>query len=144
LDGRASYSPNVGGKIVAYQWTQLVIGVPVALLGASTQTPTFTSPVVSTDTPLAFSLRVMDAYGSISTNTAIAYVMVKHNPNNIGTTGGINPGSTITQPQQQQQQQPIVPNNNAISSPSQLNSAPSTPLQTGSPNTQNTGPPGVP
>ena len=76
--------------------------------------------------------------GALNSNPAIVYIMVKHNPNNIGTTGGNTPGATIVQP--------IVPNNNVISAPPQPNSAPSTfpPPQTGSPNTHNTVPPGVP
>jgi len=138
LDGRASYSPT-GGVVVAYQWTQLATaGVPVLLTGANTATPTFTSPLVPTDAVLAFSLRVLDNHGAVSTNPAVVYVTVKHNPNNIGTIGGNTPGTNVIQPQQQQQ--PIVPNNNAISPPSHSNSAPSTSPQIGSPNIQNTVP----
>ena len=139
--------------IAAYQWTQVQIPTtstttpavqsPVVMLqGANTGTPTFVAPVLPYDTMLAFSLKVMDSDGgSVSSNPAIAYVMIKHNPNNIGTTGGNTPGTIIIQPQQQQQ--PIVPNNNA---PSQPNSPPtSSPPQIGSPHLQNTGPsPGVP
>lgn len=64
--------------------------------------------------------------------------MVKHNPNNIGTTGGNIPGTTITQP--------FLPNNNAISAPPWPNSARSTSPtpQSVSPNTMNTVSPGVP
>jgi hypothetical protein len=103
--------------------------------------------MVPYDITLAFSVKVLDSDGgAVNSNPAIVYVMVKHNPNNIGTTGGNVPGITAIQPQQQQQQlQPIVPNKNAISPPSQPNSAPSTSPQMGSPNTQNTvPPPGVP
>ena len=141
LDGRGSYAPT-GGIVVAYQWTQLATGIPVTLAGPNTASPTFIAPAVPTDnTVLAFSLRVMDNHGAVSTNPSIVYIMVKHSPNNIGITGGNTPGTTIIQPQQQQQLQPIVPHNNAISPPSQLNSAPSTSPQIGSPNTQNTVPP---
>ena len=64
LDGRASYSLT-SGIVVAYQWTQLdTTGVPVVLVGANTATPTFTVPMVPTDTILAFSLRVLDNHGS--------------------------------------------------------------------------------
>jgi len=82
LDGRASYSPIIGnGNIAAYQWTQLPIGIPVALTGANTATPTFTTPIVPTgNTLLAFSLRVMDNHGTLSTNPAVVYVMIKANP----------------------------------------------------------------
>jgi hypothetical protein len=116
LDGRASYSPT-GGVVVAYQWTQLdTTGVPVVLVGANTAAPTFTAPMVPTDTVLAFSLRVLDNHGSISTNPVVVYVTVKHNPNDIGTIGGNTPRTNVIPPQQQQQ--PIVPNNNEISPPS--------------------------
>ena len=113
--------------------------------GANTATPTFVAPILPYDTMLAFSLKVLDSDGgAVSTNPTIVYIMIKHNPNNIGATGGNTPGTNIIQPQQPQQQpQPIVPNKNAISPPSQLNSAPSTSPQI-SPNTQNTVPPGIP
>jgi hypothetical protein len=93
--------------------------VPVKLTGANTATPTLTTPIVPTDTALAFSLRVLDNHGAISTNPSVVYVTVKHNPNNIGTIGGNTPGTSVIQPQQQQ---PIVPNNNEISPHSQPNS----------------------
>jgi hypothetical protein len=120
LDGRASYSPT-GGIVVGYRWTQLATtGVPVLLVGANTASPTFAVPMVPTDTVLAFSLRVMDNHGAISTNPAVVYVKVKHSPNNIGTIGGNTPGTTVIQPQRQQQ--PISPNNNEISPHSQQRS----------------------
>jgi hypothetical protein len=99
LDVRSSYSAN-GGMIAAYKWTQLPNGIPVTLTGANTATPTFTAPVVPKDTVLAFSLRVVEDHGGVNANPAVVYVMVKHIPNNIGTTGGITPGTTIIQPQQ--------------------------------------------
>jgi len=81
--------------------------------------------------------------GSVSSNPNIVYVVIKHNPNNIGTTEGNTPGTTILQPQHQQPQQPIVPSNNAM--PPQPNPVLSTSLpQIGSSNTQNTVPQGVP
>ena len=80
----------------------------------------------------------------VSSNPTIVYIMIKHNPNNIGTTGGNTPGTNIIQPQSNPDN-----NNNQLSPtimiPSQPNSVPSTSLpQIGSPNTQNTVPPGVP
>jgi hypothetical protein len=79
-----------------------------------------TAPVVPSDKVLAFSLRVVDNHGSISINPAVVYVMVKHNPNDIGTIGGNTPRTNVIPPQQQQQ--PIVLNSNAISPHSQLQS----------------------
>jgi hypothetical protein len=54
------------------------MGVPVTLSGANTPTPTFIAPIVPKDTVLGFSLKVMDDHGSISTNPAVAYIMIKH------------------------------------------------------------------
>ena len=51
---------------------------------------------------------------TISTNPSEVDVTVKHNPNNIGTTGGNIPGTTEIQP--------IVPNNNETSPHSQQHS----------------------
>ena len=131
LDGRASHDPDnyalgtssygtsiiIKNGIAAYQWTQVQIPItstttiqsPVVMLqGSNTATPTFVAPVLPYDTMLAFSLKAMDSDGgSVSSNPAIVYVMIKHNPNNVGTTGGNTPGTIIIQPQQQQQ--PISP-----------------------------------
>jgi hypothetical protein len=119
LDGRASYS-STGGVVVGYQWTQLATtGVPVILTGANTATPTLTTPLVPSDTVLAFSLRVLDNHGEVSINPAVVYVTVKHNPNNIGAIGGNTPRTSVIPPQQPQ---PIIPSNNAISPHSQQQS----------------------
>ena len=115
LDGRNSFVPilqqqantttiagiNNNKMIIAYQWIQLTVGVPVNITGANTPTPTFTAPMLPYDTTLAFSLRVMSNDGLVSSNQAIAYVMVKHYA---GSNSGI--------PQEQQpyqQQQPVLP-----------------------------------
>jgi hypothetical protein len=126
--------------IAAYQWTQVQIptnmgpqGPVVILQGSNTATPIFVAPILPYDITLAFSLKVMDSDGgAVSNNPTIVYVIVKHNPNNIGPT---TPGTTIIQPQELKQQQshpPIVPNNNSILPPLQTNHAPSASLpQTG-------------
>jgi hypothetical protein len=80
LDGTGS-TPSSDAIIVSYSWVQ-TSGITVALSGASTATPTFIAPIVSSDTVLGFSLKVMDNHGSISTNTAVVYVMIKHNISN--------------------------------------------------------------
>jgi hypothetical protein len=77
LDGTASYDPD-GGRIVSYSWVQTA-GIPVLLNGADTATPTFTAPIVSFDTILAFSLKVTNNNGIVSNNPAIVYITVKHN-----------------------------------------------------------------
>jgi hypothetical protein len=112
LDGTKSYDAY-GRTIIDYSWTQLPIGVPVILTVSNTATPTFTAPIVPTDTALAFSLRVMDNHGLISSNPAVVYVMVKHS-----ITGGTNSGVPATgfginqhqppQLPQHQQQPPII------------------------------------
>jgi hypothetical protein len=65
----------------------------------------------------------MDNHGVVSTNPAIVYVMVKHNPNSsIGLTGNSNPpGTTMIQPQEQQHQA-VVPNTNGFNAHSPTNS----------------------
>ncbi len=119
LDGRASYSPT-GGIIVAYQWTQLATGVPVILTGANTATPTLTTPIVPSDTVLAFSLRIMDNQGAISSNPSIVYVMVKHHI--AGGTAGSVPTTGLGANQQQQQPLPShLPQPSIITIPSQPN-----------------------
>ena len=77
LDGTASYDPD-GGRIVSYSWVQTA-GIPVLLNGAGTATPTFTAPIVSSDTILAFSLKVTNNKGIVSNNPAIVYITVKRN-----------------------------------------------------------------
>lgn len=117
LNGAGSYDPS-GGTIISYSLMQ-ISGAPVALSGAHTTTPSFTTPIIPTDNTavLAFSLRVMDNHGAPSANPAIVYVMVKHNP----TTSNSEHGTNISQPQQQRPLQPIVPNN-LLPTPLQPNS----------------------
>lgn len=57
LDGSASFDPN--GDALAFAWSQLA-GPGVALAGASTAAPSFTSPTVDRDTALSFRLSVSD------------------------------------------------------------------------------------
>jgi hypothetical protein len=64
--------------IIAYQWKQLPIGgVHVNMTGANTPTPMFKAPMLPYNTTLAFSLRVMASDGSVSSNPAVVYVMIK-------------------------------------------------------------------
>jgi hypothetical protein len=121
LEGRNSFVPilhqqantttiigiNNNKMIIAYQWTQLPVGVPVNITGANTPTPTFTAPMLPYDTTLAFSLRVMSNDGLASTNQATVYVMVKHYT---GANSGISSGiPQQQQPLSQPQQQPVSP-----------------------------------
>ena len=87
--------------IAAYQWTQVQIPSNIGVQhiydapwyckqGPNTATPTFVAPMLPYDIMLAFSMKVLDSDGgAVNSNPAIVYVMVKHNPNNIGTTGAI-------------------------------------------------------
>jgi len=126
LEGRNSFVPilqqqantttiagiNNNKMIIAYQWVQLPVGVPVNMTGPNTPTPTFTAPTLPYDTTLAFSLRVMSNDGLVSSNQAVVYVMIKHYSatNNIGSSSGVQQPQQQPLPSQvQQQQQPIVP-----------------------------------
>jgi hypothetical protein len=113
LDGRASYSPT-GGVVVAYQWTQLTTGVHVILTGANTATPTLTTPIVPSDTVLAFGLRVQDNHGAVSNNPVVVYVMIKHNSSNIPASS-----NSINQLQKQKQQQLPLPTPHSPNIPTQ-------------------------
>jgi hypothetical protein len=122
LDGRNSFIPSVlqqqqpeqaissnNRAIIAYQWTQLPIGIPVNITGANTPTPRFTAPMLPYDTTLAFSLRVVSNDGMVSSNSAVVYVMVKHysGANSISSSGI---QQQMIPPQQQQPQSfPLYP-----------------------------------
>jgi hypothetical protein len=148
LDGRNSFVPilqqqantttiagiNNNKTIIAYQWTQIPVGVPVTMTGANTPTPTFTAPMISYDTTLAFSLQVMSNDGQVSSNQAIVYVMVKHYT---GANGGISSGipqqqQPLLQPQQQPQQQVSPP---SLQQPQSPPTTPTYPYQYPSPYT---------
>jgi len=73
LNGSGSRDPD--GTIVSYRWMQ-TSGPPVTLSGADTS-PTFTAPIISSDTALKFSLTVKDDKGVTSNNPAIVTVTVK-------------------------------------------------------------------
>jgi len=125
LDGRNSQPAKPGTSITAYQWTQLPTpgAVPVNLIGGpSIPTPMFIAPTLPYDTTLSFGLKVLASDGSVSTNDAVAHVMVKGytgpmtsaGGGSVGTPGAFQqpPGSQLQlqQPQQPlQQQQPIFP-----------------------------------
>lgn len=64
LNGTGSSDPN--GQPLSYQWVQTG-GPPVALSGANTAQPTFTTPTM--DTTLTFRLRVSDSCGATATDT---------------------------------------------------------------------------
>jgi hypothetical protein len=119
LDGRASYSPT-GNVVVGYQWTQLAtIGVPVILTGADTATPTLITPTVPSDTVLAFSLRIMDNHGAISSNPSIVYLMVKHHVAGGTTSSTPTTGFHINQQQQPPPQLPKQQHSPIITTPNQ-------------------------
>jgi hypothetical protein len=114
LDGKNSYVPMMQQQqqqsstnsrvIIAYQWTQLPIGVPVNMTGASTPTPMFKAPMLPHDTTLAFSLRVKASDGSVSSNPAVAYVKIKHSQSN----NNYEQQMQLQQQQQQSQSPPLM------------------------------------
>ena len=115
LDGRNSQPTKPGTTITAYQWTQLPTqgAVPVNLIGGpNVPTPMFIAPTLPYDTTLSFGLKVMASDGSVSTNDAVVYVMVKRYavPMTGAGGGGGAPSLGAFQPQQPlQQQQPALP-----------------------------------
>jgi hypothetical protein len=69
LDGTASQ--DLDGTIASYAWTQIA-GLPVTLTGASTATPSFTAPAISST--LTFRLQVTDDEGKTGTDTITVIV----------------------------------------------------------------------
>jgi len=63
LDATGSF--DIDGTIVAYEWTQ-VSGIPVVLSGASTSTPSFTAPFVTSSEDFDFQVKVTDDRGESS------------------------------------------------------------------------------
>jgi len=113
LDARPSYSPNHGGFITAYRWTQIPApGIPIiTLAGVNTPTPSFIAPPVLQDTLLAFNLQVMDNNGIANTKPITVYVLVKHTyTNGLGSTMLPSLGQQPLQPQQQGQGQHMLQN----------------------------------
>jgi hypothetical protein len=78
LNGASSYNPNTGGSIISYQWTQLSMGVPVALIGANTATASFVAPQVEHDSLLGFNLIVTDNMGVTNPTPFTFYVLVRN------------------------------------------------------------------
>ncbi|RMH48222.1 MAG: hypothetical protein D6694_00755, partial [Gammaproteobacteria bacterium] len=71
LDGRQSRDPD--GTIATWSWAQTA-GPNVTLSGASTATPSFTSPSVSSVTTLTFELTVTDDRGASAQDTVTVTV----------------------------------------------------------------------
>jgi hypothetical protein len=113
LDGRNSQPAKPGTTITAYQWTQLPTqgAVPVNLIGGpNIPTPMFIAPTLPYDTTLSFGLRVMASDGSVSTNDAVAHIMVKRYTGPMTGAGAASPlGAFQQQPPAQLQQQPQQP-----------------------------------
>lgn len=78
LNGTASRDPETA-KIPLYLWSQMA-GPLATLTGVETATPILTTPNVTSDTPLAFSLRVVDENGTMSSIADILNVTVRNLP----------------------------------------------------------------
>ena len=87
LDGSRSSDPE--GYALTYAWTQ-TSGTAVALSNATSTSPTFTAPSVSTDGTLTFSLTVSDVEGASSTDTVDVTVR-----NNTAPTAAAGPDRTV-------------------------------------------------
>ncbi len=93
LDGTGSSDPD--GNPLTFRWTQTA-GPAITLNAASSATPTFTAPAVSTDTALTFQLLVND--GTTDSMPAQVTITVKALPAGGGNSGGgggctLNPGA---------------------------------------------------
>ncbi len=96
LQGGASFDPD--GDTVSFQWTQ-VAGPTVTLSNATSPTPTFSAPLVTATSILAFQLVVSD--GQFQSEPALATVVVEnvnHAPiaDTTGSTQTVNEGTLVT------------------------------------------------
>ena len=93
LDGTQSFSRRAGG--LSYQWTQME-GPSVELKNATTATPSFIAPAVSTaGATLRFKLDTTDRKGETSTDDVIVVVNSSKAPRTEARFGG-DPGDYIT------------------------------------------------
>ena len=98
LDGSAS--TDLDGPLLTYQWKQL-LGIPVELTDATTDTPTFTAPAIDPlNTPLLFELKVKDISGLLSRDEVQVTVSAAPAPDGGGTTRGGGGGCTFSQQSQ--------------------------------------------
>ncbi len=67
------------GDTLTYRWAQTGGSPTATLTGATTATPSFTTPAVNADTTLSFTLTVSDGHGGTATDTVD--VLVKNVPN---------------------------------------------------------------
>jgi signal transduction histidine kinase len=68
LDGSASSDPDGARDPLTYQWTQ-VAGPAVTLLGATTATPSFTAPTLSTNDPVGLDFELVVTDPNLDTGT---------------------------------------------------------------------------
>jgi MYXO-CTERM domain-containing protein len=95
LDGRGSSDPDQGTTLT-YAWTQTA-GPAVTLSGANTAQPTFTSPEVTSNAVLTFSLTVSDGALSHSDTVSITVRNANRAPTaNAGADQTVDERSTVT------------------------------------------------
>lgn len=99
LNGTASFDPD--SNPLTYSWQQISPASPtIALTGATTATPTFTAPSVTSNTPFTFRLTVNDGQGGSDTDDVIVTVLDFTAPNNppnanAGVDQQVNEGTTV-------------------------------------------------
>jgi hypothetical protein len=79
LDGSASF--DLDADPLSFAWSQTA-GPTATLVGANTQMPTFTAPLVGSNQVCTFRLTVDDGNGGVSTDTVSVTVMDNGAPNN--------------------------------------------------------------
>ena len=97
LDGSASSDLEDEDSSLAYSWQQVdSSGYTTSLSGASTATPSFTTPEVAADTDLIFQLTVTDSLGK-SSDANVTITIIYNNPPeaNAGGNQSVNEGTTV-------------------------------------------------
>ncbi|MBA2490765.1 MAG: tandem-95 repeat protein [Gammaproteobacteria bacterium] len=95
LDGARSTDPD--GEPLRFQWVQTDGGRPVTLAGATTATPSFVAPQVSTPRALTFELTVTDSLDAADTDSITVSIRPNAPPTaNAGVNQSVTEGQPVT------------------------------------------------